>query len=135
MVTGAKRLLAGLGVPNDRVHQELFFADAEPITPVRHQDSPAEGPVSAVTITLDGRTTTATLPRDRTVLDGAQRTRPDLPFACKGGVCGTCRALVTHGKADMRRNFALEPAETAAGYVLTCQSFPASEALTVDYDS
>jgi ring-1,2-phenylacetyl-CoA epoxidase subunit PaaE len=135
MVTGGRQVLAGLGVPDDRVHQELFFAEDEPITPVRHADGAAEGPVSEVTVTLDGRTTTATLPQDRTVLDGAQRTRPDLPFACKGGVCGTCRALVTHGKADMRRNFALEPAEVEAGYVLTCQSFPASDALTVDYDS
>jgi len=135
MVTGARQVLAGLGVPEDRVHQELFFADDEPITPVHHQDAAAEGPVSQVTVILDGRTATATLPQDRTVLDGAQRTRPDLPFACKGRVCGTCRALVTHGKADMRRNFALEPAEVDAGYVLTCQSFPASDALTVDYDS
>jgi ring-1,2-phenylacetyl-CoA epoxidase subunit PaaE len=102
---------------------------------VHHADRAAEGPVSQVTITLDGRTTTTALPQDRTVLDGAQLTRPELPFACKGGVCGTCRALVTHGKADMRRNFALEPAEVDAGYVLTCQSFPVSDALTVDYDS
>jgi ring-1,2-phenylacetyl-CoA epoxidase subunit PaaE len=86
-------------------------------------------------VTLDGRTTTSELPRDTPILDGAQRTRPDLPFACKGGVCGTCRALVTAGRADMRRNFALEPSEVAAGYVLTCQSFPASDELTVDYDS
>jgi ring-1,2-phenylacetyl-CoA epoxidase subunit PaaE len=50
-------------------------------------------------------------------------------------VCGTCRALVTDGKADMRRNFALEPAEVDAGYVLTCQSFPVTETLAVDYDS
>ncbi|MFG1810827.1 1,2-phenylacetyl-CoA epoxidase subunit PaaE [Streptomyces sp. NPDC049040] len=134
MVTDAQRVLAGLGVPDDRVHQELFFADAEPITPLRHPDEVARGPVSQVTVTLDGRTSTAALPTGSTILDGAQRTRPDLPFACKGGVCGTCRAKVTQGTADMRRNFALEPAEVAAGYVLTCQSFPASDTLTVDYD-
>lgn len=91
--------------------------------------------MSRVTITLDGRSTTTALSREATVLDGAARTRPDLPFACKGGVCGTCRALVTSGEVDMRRNYALEPAEVAAGYVLTCQSFPVSETLTVDYDS
>ncbi|WUH89102.1 phenylacetate-CoA oxygenase/reductase subunit PaaK [Streptomyces sp. NBC_00433] len=135
MVTDAQQVLAGLGVPGDRVHQELFFADDEPITPLRHPDDVARGPVSEVTLTLDGRSSTAALPADATILDGAQRVRPDLPFACKGGVCGTCRARITDGRADMRRNFALEAAEVDAGYVLTCQSFPASEKLTVDYDA
>ncbi|MEU9185618.1 1,2-phenylacetyl-CoA epoxidase subunit PaaE [Streptomyces sp. NPDC048484] len=135
MVLDAQRVLTGLGVPGDRVHRELFYADDEPIREVRHEETAVRGPVSQVTITLDGRSTTSGLARDRSILDGAQRTRPDLPFACKGGVCGTCRALITDGKADMRRNFALEDAEVDAGYVLTCQSFPVSETLTVDYDS
>ena len=135
MVRDAQQVLAGRGVPPERVHQELFFADEAPVQPLRHTDAAPDGPVSAVTLTLDGRTTTASLPRDRSILDGAQRSRPDLPFACKGGVCGTCRALVTEGEADMRRNFALEPAEVDAGYVLTCQTYPVSETLTVDYDS
>ena len=69
------------------------------------------------------------------MLEGAQRVRPDLPFACKGGVCGTCRARVTEGEVHMRRNFALEPAEVAAGFVLTCQSLPVSAELIVDYDA
>jgi ring-1,2-phenylacetyl-CoA epoxidase subunit PaaE len=135
MVGDAQQVLAGLGVPADRVHRELFFAEDEPIRETHHEDAAAHGPVSDVTVILDGRSTRATLPRDSTILDGAQRTRPDLPFACKGGVCGTCRARVRDGEADMRRNFALEPAEVAAGYVLTCQTYPASETLTVDYDS
>ncbi|MGI5452721.1 1,2-phenylacetyl-CoA epoxidase subunit PaaE [Streptomyces sp. CA-249302] len=135
MVRDAQELLARLGVPEDRVHQELFYADDAPVQPVRHEEAAAEGPVSQVTLVLDGRSTTSSLPRDMTLLDGAQLTRPDLPFACKGGVCGTCRALVCDGKADMRRNFALEPAEVEAGYVLTCQSFAVSDTLTVDYDS
>ncbi|MGW4201629.1 1,2-phenylacetyl-CoA epoxidase subunit PaaE [Streptomyces sp. NPDC004726] len=137
MVRDARALLAGLGVPENRVHQELFHADDEPFRTIRQEDADdvTEGPESQVTIILDGRTTTAALPRGLSVLDGAQRDRPDLPFACKGGVCGTCRALVTDGRADMRRNFALEAAEVAAGYVLTCQSFPASDELTVDFDS
>jgi ring-1,2-phenylacetyl-CoA epoxidase subunit PaaE len=135
MVLDAQRVLADLGVPGDRVHRELFHADDEPVREIRHEEAAVSGPVSQVTVTLDGRSTTSDLVRDRSILEGAQRTRPDLPFACKGGVCGTCRALVTDGKADMRRNFALEDAEVDAGYVLTCQSFPVSEALTVDYDS
>ncbi|GGQ18366.1 1,2-phenylacetyl-CoA epoxidase subunit PaaE [Streptomyces mutabilis] len=135
MVADAQRVLAGLGVPANRVHRELFFAEDEPVREVRHEDTGPQGPVSEVVVTLDGRSTTSSLSRERTILDGAQQTRPDLPFACKGGVCGTCRALVTHGRADMRRNFALEEAEVDAGYVLTCQSYPVSERLTVDYDS
>ena len=69
------------------------------------------------------------------LLDGAQRVRPDLPFACKGGVCGTCRARLVTGEVTMRRNYALEEDELAAGYVLTCQSVAASSQITVDYDS
>jgi ferredoxin len=64
-----------------------------------------------------------------------QLARPDLPFACKGGVCGTCRARLVSGEVRMRRNFALEQAELDAGFVLTCQSLPVSEELTVDYDA
>ena len=135
MVEAARELLTGLGVPADRLHRELFYAEDEPVTPLRHSDEAPEGPVTTATLVLDGRSTSAVLPRDRSILDSAQRARPDLPFACKGGVCGTCRALVVDGEAEMRRNFALEPAEVAAGYVLTCQSYPVSDTLTVDYDS
>jgi ring-1,2-phenylacetyl-CoA epoxidase subunit PaaE len=84
---------------------------------------------------LDGRTTTTPMPRDATLLDSAQAVRSDLPFACKGGVCGTCRARVTAGEVEMRRNYALEPAEVDAGYVLTCQTLPLSDAVTVDFDA
>ncbi|MFJ6381501.1 1,2-phenylacetyl-CoA epoxidase subunit PaaE [Kitasatospora sp. NPDC092039] len=141
MVVGAKDLLAELDVPGERVHQELFHAEDEPL-PERDEDwdrgdasaDGASGPQSEVTVVLDGRGSTLCLPRDRSILDGAQRSRPDLPFACKGGVCGTCRALVTEGEVEMRRNFALEEKELAAGYVLTCQARPVTERVTVDYD-
>ncbi|WP_174887237.1 1,2-phenylacetyl-CoA epoxidase subunit PaaE [Streptomyces abyssomicinicus] len=135
MVRDAQRVLAGLGVPGDRVHQELFFAGDEPAPPVHREEAHPDGPVSQVTVVLDGRTTTSPLSRAQTLLDAASRVRPDLPFACKGGVCGTCRALCSAGEADMRRNYALETAEIEAGYVLTCQTYPVSEALTVDFDS
>ncbi|WP_367573367.1 1,2-phenylacetyl-CoA epoxidase subunit PaaE [Streptomyces griseoaurantiacus] len=135
MVRDAHEVLAGLGVPGERIHQELFYADDEPVRTARHEEAPVDGPVSRVTVVLDGRATTSVLPRGATVLDSASRVRPDLPFACKGGVCGTCRARVTAGEVDMRRNYALEPAEVDAGYVLTCQSHPVTETLTVDYDS
>jgi ring-1,2-phenylacetyl-CoA epoxidase subunit PaaE len=87
-----------------------------------------------VTVVLDGRSTTVTVAEGDTVLEGAQRSRPDLPFACKGGVCGTCRARVVEGEVTMRRNFALEAHEIAAGFVLTCQSTPVSETVIVDFD-
>lgn len=135
MVTDAQSVLAELGVPDERVHQELFFVDALPPEPVRHEDPGVTGPSSEVTVVLDGRRTTATLERAVTILDGAQRVRPDLPFACKGGVCGTCRAKVADGEVDLRRNFALDKSELEAGFVLTCQSFPVSDAVTVDYDA
>jgi ring-1,2-phenylacetyl-CoA epoxidase subunit PaaE len=135
MVTDARALLAELGVPAERVHQELFYVDEVPPQPVRGDDAAVEGPTSEVTVVLDGRSTTLSLPRDVPVLDSAQKVRSDLPFACKGGVCGTCRARVTEGKVEMRRNYALDPSELAAGYVLTCQSLPASDTVTVDYDA
>ena len=69
---------------------------------------PSSGRRSEVTVVLDGRATPLTLPRDVPVLDSAQKVRGDLPFACKGGVCGTCRARVTAGEVRMRRNYALE---------------------------
>jgi ring-1,2-phenylacetyl-CoA epoxidase subunit PaaE len=134
MVSGARELLVSLGVEASRVHQELFYVDTPP-TPVEHLDPTVAGESSEVRVVLDGRASTMTLPRSSSVLDGAQRFRPDLPFACKGGVCGTCRARVTEGKVDLRRNFALEEAEVEAGFVLTCQSYPVSETITVDFDA
>jgi ring-1,2-phenylacetyl-CoA epoxidase subunit PaaE len=93
------------------------------------------GETSEVTVVLDGRATTLTLPREESVLDAAQKVRADLPFACKGGVCGTCRAHVSEGEVEMRRNYALEDDEVAAGFVLTCQSRPVTASVTIDYDS
>jgi ring-1,2-phenylacetyl-CoA epoxidase subunit PaaE len=135
MVGDARALLAELGVAADKLHQELFYVDEVPPAPVRGDEETVAGPSSSVTIVLDGRSTTLTLPRDEPVLDSAQKVRGDLPFACKGGVCGTCRARVTDGDVTMRRNYALEADEVAAGYVLTCQSLPVSDVATVDYDA
>jgi ring-1,2-phenylacetyl-CoA epoxidase subunit PaaE len=72
---------------------------------------------------------------DETVLDAALRVRPDLPYACKGAVCSTCRARVVSGEVRMARNYALEPEEVRQGYVLTCQSRPLTDSVTVDYDA
>lgn len=134
MTEDAREVLGSLGVPADRTHRELFYVDAPPPTPVR-VDPEDDGARVEASVILDGRTTPMSLPGDVALLDAAQRHRSDLPFACRGGVCGTCRAKITHGEVRMRRNFALEPEEIAAGYVLTCQSMPVSDRVTVDYDS
>ncbi|GAA4484042.1 phenylacetate-CoA oxygenase/reductase subunit PaaK [Rhodococcus olei] len=135
MVTDAETVLGDLGVDRSRIHHELFFVDDVPPPLETHREPGIAGPSSEVTVILDGRSTTATLPRDETILDAAEKYRSDLPFACKGGVCGTCRAQVTCGDVDMRRNYALEDDEVAAGFVLTCQTYPVGDAVTVDFDA
>lgn len=134
MVSGVRDLLRDRGVPDERVHQELFYVDVPP-DPVQHEEAGVDGPSAEATIQLDGRSTSLSLPRDVPVLDSAQKVRPDLPFSCKGGVCGTCRAKITEGEVRMRRNFALEQSEVDEGFVLTCQSLPVSDTLAVDYDA
>jgi ring-1,2-phenylacetyl-CoA epoxidase subunit PaaE len=134
MLTEARAVLAELGVPDERVHFELFWVD-EPPPELRHPDRVVDGATSEVTVILDGRSTTSPMSQDKRLLDAAQEVRADLPFACKGGVCGTCRAKVCAGEVDMVRNYALEPEEVAAGFVLTCQTFPVSDEVTVDYDA
>jgi len=138
MVTGAIEVLRELGVDSARIHRELFWVGDEPPAETIHDDAPdgaraADG--ASLTVILDGRSSTLTLPAGTPILDGAQKARPDLPFACKGGVCGTCRAKIVTGEAVMRRNYALEEREIDAGYVLTCQALPRTDEITVDYDA
>jgi ring-1,2-phenylacetyl-CoA epoxidase subunit PaaE len=134
MVTDAIEVLTDLGVLAERIHRELFYVEDVPPAEATHPEAPI-GNGAEVTVVLDGRRTVVTIPPDTPILDGAQKVRPDLPFACKGGVCGTCRALLTGGEVHMRRNYALEQAELDDGYVLTCQSVPVTEMVTVDFDS
>ena len=133
MVTDATTVLGEFGVAPERIHRELFWVDEPPPELLREERRP-EGPSTEVTVILDGRSTTVTVAAGDTVLEGAQPSRPDLPFACKGGVCGTCRARLVDGEVRMRRNFALEPGELAAGFVLTCQSTPVTAKVVVDFD-
>jgi ring-1,2-phenylacetyl-CoA epoxidase subunit PaaE len=134
MTTDARTVLLERGVAPHQVHRELFYVDEPPPAVVREEPG-VDGATSEVTIILDGRATMLTLPRAEPILDAAQHVRGDLPFACKGGVCGTCRARLTGGEVTMRRNFALEEDELAAGFVLTCQARPTTDAVTVDFDS
>jgi ring-1,2-phenylacetyl-CoA epoxidase subunit PaaE len=134
MIIGAREVLDELGVPRDIVHVELFYVD-EPPPPVVRDGPVITGETSDVTIVLDGTSSTAAMPREAAILDSAQATRADLPFACKGGVCGTCRARLIEGEVSMARNYALEPHEVAAGFILTCQSRPVTAAVTVSFDT
>lgn len=134
MIADARSVLDELEFPADKIHFELFYVD-EPPPEVHRADAPVEGEVSQVTVLLDGRSTVTPMSRAQSILDGAARTRSDLPFACKGGVCGTCRAVVRSGEVDMRRNYALDDAEVDAGFVLTCQTYPVSDEVTVDFDA
>jgi ring-1,2-phenylacetyl-CoA epoxidase subunit PaaE len=134
MVVDARGLLADRGVPDSAVHTELFHVEEAPPAP-RRATAATAADKAEVTIMLDGRASAFTMDRDERVLDAALKVRGELPYACKGGVCSTCRARVVEGEVRMARNFALEPDEVAAGYVLTCQSSPVTDRLVVDYDA
>ncbi|MEU3841473.1 2Fe-2S iron-sulfur cluster-binding protein [Streptomyces sp. NPDC028635] len=129
LVQQAERALRELGVARARIHEEIFHVDAASPTPA--SGAPAH---SAVTARLDGRGGTWPVQEGETLLETVLRNRPDAPYACKGGVCGTCRAFLVSGEVRMDRNFALEPEETEAGYVLACQSHPVTERVELDFD-
>ncbi|WP_328360935.1 2Fe-2S iron-sulfur cluster-binding protein [Streptomyces sp. NBC_00445] len=130
LVQGAERALRGLGVARSRIHEEIFHVD--PLTTLATQvPAPAH---SAVTARLDGRGGTWPVEDGESLLETVLRNRPDAPYACKGGVCGTCRAFLVSGEVRMDRNFALEPEETESGYVLACQSHPVTEKVELDFD-
>jgi ring-1,2-phenylacetyl-CoA epoxidase subunit PaaE len=133
LVTMIRRVLLGRGVDRTHVHSELFHVGEPPAAPPP-VDRPTER--SVVTAVLDGRRSTVELAeQDETVLEAVLRVRNDAPFACRGGVCGTCRARLLDGSVAMERNFALEDDEVGSGYVLTCQSHPTTPAVSVDYDA
>jgi ring-1,2-phenylacetyl-CoA epoxidase subunit PaaE len=136
MVTGAQELLREAGVDGRHVHHEIFH--------VAEQESPREEvvvdesapPAAVVTVNLDGRTSRVEMPsKEETILNATLRSRPDAPYSCTGGVCGTCRARLVSGEVRMDRNYALEPEELEAGVVLTCQSHPVTDEVSLDYDA
>lgn len=123
------------GVDARHVHRELFHVGAAPAPRRPRPDVAAPTAGAEVTVLLDGRSTTFRLPRDGVpVLEATLAARPDAPFACKNGVCGTCRARVVEGAVEMDTNYALEPEEVERGVVLTCQAHPVTDRLVVDYD-
>ena len=130
LVTTLHEVLVADGVDPGTIHTELFHAEAPPPSVV--VEVPTTG--TEVTATLGGLQTSFTVQPGEHVLDALLRVRGDAPYACKGGVCGTCRAHLTEGAVSMDANWALEPDEVERGYVLTCQSRPTTDRLVLDYD-
>ncbi|RAN71845.1 phenylacetic acid degradation protein [Bacillus sp. SRB_336] len=139
LVQLCRDVLEARGVSRDRVRFELFTT-GRPDRPEGQAGRPVLVDKSEetykITFTLDGLTADILSPTHarESILNAALRVRPDVPFACAGGVCGTCRAKLVCGTVDMEENYALEPDEIANGYVLTCQSRPTTAEVTVDYD-
>ncbi len=137
LIETARELLRERGVDAAHIHREVFHAEDEP-APARRPDAdrplrPEEA--ATVTIQLDGRSSTLEMARDgQPILDAVLQVRADAPYACKGGVCGTCRAKVVEGEVRMDRSYALEEAELDAGFVLACQSHPVTDRVTLDFD-
>jgi len=124
--------LEKINIPEAKIKLELFTA-AIPETNTGDNEG-HEIVDSEVTVIVDGDEFTFTLNSDQSILDAAQNEDIDVPFACKGGVCGTCKAKVEEGEVRMDANYALEPEELENNYVLTCQSHPVSKQVLIDYD-
>jgi ring-1,2-phenylacetyl-CoA epoxidase subunit PaaE len=138
LVQLARDTLEAAGVDAKHVRYELFTTDADRVEPRHGRPVVVERGEKTVAIefTLDGQSSTVESPvsANESILNAALRVRPDVPFACAGGVCGTCRARLVEGSVAMTENYALEPDELERGYVLTCQSHPKSDRVVVDYD-
>lgn len=131
-----KETLESSGIPKDRIHFELFTSSA-PKGKRRVVSTASSGPerITEVHIKDGGNSFAFNMPLgSQAVLDAALDRGADLPFACKGGVCCTCKAKLVEGKVNMEVNYALEPEEVEAGYILSCQAIPLSEKIVVDFD-
>jgi ring-1,2-phenylacetyl-CoA epoxidase subunit PaaE len=123
-----------IGIADDRIHVERFVSGlggkprAKAIVPV------TAPPKATASLVVDGKRREVPVAEGESILDAALRAGMDLPFACKGGMCSTCRAKLVEGDAEMEVNYSLEPWELEAGFILTCQARPLSEKVAVDYD-
>lgn len=121
-------------VTKKSIHFELFNTDnttAATQKKVKVKNSAAH---CDLTVIEGGKAFQVEMSKGTTILDAALQKGADLPFACKGGVCCTCRAKIKEGKVEMLVNYALEPEEVEAGFVLSCQAIPLSEKVVVDFD-
>jgi len=136
MINSVKTTLEAQGIPRQKIHFELFTSPLGPLGQTSKSSKKDRPNIQAeVTVIADGKSLKLQLEDPNiTILDAALQAGADLPFACKGGVCCTCKAKVLEGKVEMEVNYALEPEEVEAGFVLTCQSHPQTKTVTVDFD-
>jgi ring-1,2-phenylacetyl-CoA epoxidase subunit PaaE len=136
MMHGVSAALQEAGMPKEAIRIELFAAGAakEPRKPRRAAALEARHQTEVVVI-MDGNHASFTMDRDKeSLLDAGLRAGLDMRYSCKGGVCSTCRCKVLEGQVDMDVNYALEDYEVARGFVLSCQSFPVTDKVVVDFD-
>ena len=135
MMDAAEGALLDRNIPKERIHIERFTAD-RPAGAVAKEMAQLQTQAAGVTVavTLDGRTRKVPFTAGN-ILDSARASGLPAPFACKAGVCATCRAKVTKGKVEMAVHYGLTDEEVADGYVLTCQSVPVGDGVAVDYDA
>ncbi|MFN3875131.1 MAG: 1,2-phenylacetyl-CoA epoxidase subunit PaaE [Flavobacteriales bacterium] len=136
MMVNVSEALERLGADRKRIHIELFTT---PVSSAKGGDARASNGAftgtAKVKVIIDGRATVLDVPaKGSAVLDAALDAGLDVPFACKGAVCCTCKARVVEGEVEMEMNYALTDQEVADGYVLTCQAHPRSAEVTIDYD-
>ena len=129
-----RAVLEARGVPPSRIHLERFGAPASPAQPRAPREKGAGRPAN-VTVIVDGLHFDLDLPGDgESILDAALKAGADLPYACKAGVCCTCRAKLVEGEVRMDANYTLEAAEVRAGFRLACQSHPVTPRVVLDFD-
>ncbi len=136
MMLGIAAALRDHGLDDSQIKFELF-ASAQPGRAKRKVvsgDAASSANQTRAAITMDGSTQTITMPKDLSILDAALENAMDAPYACKAGVCSTCRCKVIEGEVEMVANHALEDYEVEKGYVLSCQAFPLTDSVTVDFD-
>lgn len=137
MILCIKDYLEQKGIDKKKIHFELFTSSGQKKKQQNPDDkSASSGPSSTVIVKADGRSFEFKLPfsGDSTILDAALRQGADLPYACKGGMCCTCKAKLLEGEVDMDVNWGLEHEEVEQGFILTCQSHPKTERVVVDFD-
>jgi ring-1,2-phenylacetyl-CoA epoxidase subunit PaaE len=135
MIFTVKDFLQNSGIDPDKIHFELFTTPTRRHTQIYTAVKEQKEEGSKITVKLDGRSIDFMLDyNSNTILDAALAEGADVPFACKGGVCCTCKAKLLEGEVEMETNYGLEPSEVKAGFILTCQSHPRSKKVVVDYD-
>lgn len=135
MIDELSDALLALGYDKERIHAERFRPGLRGESTPRPKPKaiPKEG--TEVAVVIDGQRQLFHMsPDDPSVLDAARASGLDLPYSCKGGVCSTCRSLLTKGEVDMAVNYALEPWELEKGYILTCQASPKTREIELDFD-